>query len=78
MNSLRTRLALMIVLVTTAAVAAVGLLSSRVTTNEFRHYVDFGDSTTLERYGAILTDYYSHNNCMDRCAASAGSNERHR
>ncbi|HZS48540.1 MAG TPA: ATP-binding protein [Blastocatellia bacterium] len=58
MNSIRTRLALMIVLVTTAAVVAVGLLSSRATTNEFRRYIASDDSAKLQRCGPILIEYY--------------------
>ena len=58
MHSLRTRLILVIILVTTGAVAAVGLLSSRVTTNEFRRYVASDDRSSLDRFGSALAEQY--------------------
>jgi signal transduction histidine kinase len=61
MHSLRTRLALIIVLVTGFAVAAVGFFSSRVTTTEFKRYVASDDASTLERCANALSDYYRSN-----------------
>src|SRR5262245_11201661 len=58
MHSLRTRLVLMIVVVTAAAVATVGLLSSKVTTNEFRRYIASDDASSLDRLSGALTDHY--------------------
>jgi signal transduction histidine kinase len=61
MHSLRARLALMIVLVTGLAVAAVGLLSSSVTSSEFRRYVASDDVSSLERCASALIEYYRNN-----------------
>src|SRR5262249_39681800 len=58
MHSLRTRLVLVIVVVTAAAVATVGLLSSNVTTNEFRRYIASDDASSLDRLSGALTDHY--------------------
>jgi len=58
MHSLRTRLVLVIILVTTGAVAAVGLLSSRVTTDEFRRYVASDDKSSLDRFSSVLAEQY--------------------
>jgi signal transduction histidine kinase len=57
-RSLRVRLVLMTMLVSGVAVAAVGLLSSRVTSLEFQRFVGEGQETSLERYRDVLTDHY--------------------
>jgi len=55
-RSLRVRLVLMTMLVSGVAVAAVGLLSSRVTLLEFQRFVGEGQETSLERYRDVLND----------------------
>jgi len=57
-RSLRVRLVLMTMLVSGVAVAAVGLLSSRVTLLEFQRFVGEGQETSLERYRDVLNDLY--------------------
>lgn len=57
-NSLRVRLLLMTVIVSGVAVAAVGLFSSRVTSEEFQRFVTSDDVTALERFGEILAAHY--------------------
>ena len=57
-RSLRLRLLLMTVIVSGVAVAAVGLLSSRVTSLEFQRFVGAGQETSLERFRDILTNHY--------------------
>jgi len=58
MNSLRLRLLLMTVLVTSLAIAAVALLSSRMTTRQFDLYIASGNETNLERFRDVLTRHY--------------------
>jgi signal transduction histidine kinase len=48
----------MTVIVSGVAVAAVGLLSSRVTTFEFQRFVGAGQENSLERYRNIVTAHY--------------------
>lgn len=48
----------MTMLVSGVAVAAVGLLSSRVTLLEFQRFVGEGQETSLERYRDVLNDHY--------------------
>ena len=57
-RSLRLRLLLMTVIVSSVAVAAVGLLSSRVTSFEFQRFVGAGQETSLERFRDVLTEHY--------------------
>ena len=57
-RSLRLRLLLMTVIVSGVAVAAVGLLSSRVTSFEFQRFVGAGQETSLERLRDVLTEHY--------------------
>jgi signal transduction histidine kinase len=57
-RSLRLRLLLMTVIVSGVAVAAVGLLSSRVTSFEFQRFVGAGQETSLERFREVLTGHY--------------------
>ena len=57
-RSLRVRLLLMTVIVSGVAVAAVGLLSSRVTSFEFQRFVGAGQETSLERFRDVLTEHY--------------------
>lgn len=57
-RSLRLRLLLMTVIVSGVAVAAVGLLSSRVTSFEFQRFVGAGQETSLERFRGVLTSHY--------------------
>jgi signal transduction histidine kinase len=58
MGSLRLRLLLMTVIVSGVAVAAVGLLSSRLTSVEFQRFVGAGQETILERFRDVLTEHY--------------------
>jgi signal transduction histidine kinase len=57
-HSLRLRLLLMTVVVSGVAVAAVGLLSSRVTSGEFRRFVVADEETSLARFRDVLTEHY--------------------
>ena len=57
-RSLRWRLLLMTVIVSGVAVAAVGLLSSRVTSTEFQRFVGAGQELSLERFRNALTAHY--------------------
>ena len=58
-RSLRFRLLLMTVIVSGVAVAAVGLLSSRVTSFEFKRFIGAGQDTSLERFRDVLTNHYN-------------------
>ena len=57
-RSLRLRLLLMTVIVSGVAVAAVGLLSSRVTTFQFQRFVGAGQENSFERFRNIVTAHY--------------------
>ncbi len=57
-HSLRLRLLLMTGIVSAVAIAAVALLSSRLTTRQFDRYIASDTETNLERYRAALTRHY--------------------
>lgn len=57
-HSLRLRLLLMTVIVSGVAIAAVALLSSRLTSRQFDRYIASGNETTLERFREVLTKHY--------------------
>lgn len=57
--SLRFRLMLMIVLVLTLAVGVVALFVRETTTHQFYQYVEYDDTTRLERFVDVLANYYS-------------------
>jgi len=64
-RSLRLRLLLMTVIVSGVAVAAVGLLSSRVTSVEFQRFVGAGQEMSLERFREALTAHYRQTGSWD-------------
>lgn len=57
-HSLRLRLLLMTFLVSGVAIAAVALLSSRLTSRQFNLYLASNNETNLERFREVLTKYY--------------------
>jgi signal transduction histidine kinase len=58
MHSLRTRLAFVIVLVTTVSLCAVWLQTRRATFEEFARHEAADDQLSLDRFGDIFTEYY--------------------
>lgn len=58
MHSLRVRLLLMTILVSSIAIAAVALLSSRMTSRQFSQYVTSNNETNLERFREVLAKHY--------------------
>jgi signal transduction histidine kinase len=57
-RSLRLRILLMTLMVSLAAIAAVGLLSSRATSERFEQYVATGEQIDLERFRELLSEHY--------------------
>jgi signal transduction histidine kinase len=55
----------MTVIVSGVAIAAVGWLSSRVTSIEFQHFVGAGQETSLERFREVLTAHYRQTGSWD-------------
>ena len=58
LHSLRYRFMIIIVIVAMIAVGAVGLLSSRVTSVAFNHYVRQDAETSLDRFRPLLLEHY--------------------
>jgi hypothetical protein len=48
----------MTLMVSLAAIAAVGLLSSRATSERFEQYVATGEQIDLERFRELLSEHY--------------------
>ncbi len=57
-RSLRVRILLMTLMVSLAAIAAVGLLSSRATSERFEQYVAAGERIDLERFREVLSEHH--------------------